>query len=99
MTVTTYTIQDSLAFDPFAGDFGGSGESDAILKDKIVQGRKAHTCSHCGEEIAPKAEHRVRVEIFDGEFMSFRWCAACCHAMNLFSFENDFQTFENRRKK
>lgn len=68
-----------LAFDPFDGDFGS--QTDRVLSDKIVTGRKSHTCSHCDGPIQPGERHRSRSERVDGELMSHRWCAACCALM------------------
>ena len=68
-----------LMFDPFDGDFGAQG--DRILSDKMVTGRKAHTCSHCDGPVSVGERHRSRTEIVDGDMMSHRWCAACCALM------------------
>lgn len=68
-----------LMFDPFDGDFGDQG--DRILSDKMVTGRKPHTCSHCDGPIAVGERHRSRTEIVDGDMMSHRWCATCCGLM------------------
>lgn len=68
-----------LMFDPFDGDFGDQG--DRILSDKMVTGRKAHTCSNCDGPIAVGERHRSRSGIVDGDIMSHRWCAICCGLM------------------
>lgn len=68
-----------LMFDPFEGDFGDQG--DRVLSDKMVTGRKAHTCSNCAGPIAVGERHRSRTEIVDGDMMSHRWCAICCSLM------------------
>lgn len=72
---------DVIAFDPFAGDFGGGGPSDKVLADKIVTARKARPCFHCAEPIAPGTRIRVRKEVYDGDLESFAWCRSCCDAM------------------
>lgn len=68
-----------LTFDPFDGDFGSQG--DKVLSDKMVVGRKAHTCAHCDGPIAVGERHRSRSERVDGDLMAHRWCAACCDLM------------------
>lgn len=71
---------DVLAYDPFAGDFGGSG--DRTLSDRMVKAAKHHAdCHNCGGPIAKGERHRSRSDIFDGEMHSFRWCWSCCTAM------------------
>lgn len=68
-----------LDFDPFEGDFGDQG--DRSLADKMVIGRKAYTCNHCGQPIAVGERHRHKRGVYDGDFMQWRWCALCCDAM------------------
>lgn len=70
-----------LADDPFAGDFGGAGDSDRILSDKMVTARKGGECHTCAEIAQPGTRNRVRTEVYDGELMSFRWCEPCCRLM------------------
>lgn len=78
-----------LQCDPFAGDFGGSGSNDRILRDKMGTARKCGPCQDCGQEIKPGERIRIRAEIFDGAMMSFRWCQACCEAMAQWTAGND----------
>jgi hypothetical protein len=73
-----------LSDDPFAGDYGGSGGGDSILSDKMVTNRKGGTCSTCGEPCEPKTRNRVRVEVYDGELMRFRWCVKCSFGMAVY---------------
>jgi hypothetical protein len=68
-----------LMFDPFDGDFGSQG--DKVLSDKMVTGRKPHTCTHCDGPISIGERHRSRSERIDGNLMAHRWCAACCDLM------------------
>lgn len=68
-----------LDYDPFQGDFGDQG--DRTLSDRMVMARGTYKCSHCRGPILIGEEHRSRSDIADGEFMSWRWCAACCAAM------------------
>lgn len=70
-----------LSDDPFAGDFGGGGDGDQVLSDKMVTTRGGGTCSTCHGPCEPKTRNRVRVEVYDGEMMRFRWCQPCCRAM------------------
>jgi hypothetical protein len=71
---------DVLAYDPFAGDFGDP--SGRLLSDKMVRAAKTHDgCHICAGPVAKGDRHRSRVEIFDGEMLSFRWCWSCCTAM------------------
>lgn len=71
---------DVVAYDPFAGDFGGS--DDKTFVDKMVTARKPHPeCHYCGGAIEPGERHRYRCDRFDGDLTSWRWCWACCVAM------------------
>lgn len=92
-----YNEDDCLACDPFEGDFGGSGDADAILQDKMVKAAKFHECKcHlCAGSIQKGERHRYRVEIYDGEMETFRWCEECCAAMAS-SGEDDGEAFEAR---
>ena len=67
--------------DPFAWDYDGGGDSDCILSDKMVTNRKGGTCHACKGPCEPQTRNRVRSEVYDGEFMRFRWCVHCCFAM------------------
>lgn len=73
-----------LADDPFAGDYGGACAGDGVLSDKMVTNRKGGVCQTCAGECAPGTRNRVRVEVYDGELMSFRWCQTCCFAMAVY---------------
>lgn len=73
-----------LSDDPFAGDYGGSGDGDRVLSDKMVTNRKGGTCHNCAGECAPKTRNRVRAEVYDDELMRFRWCQSCCFAMAVY---------------
>lgn len=75
---------DCLSDDPFAGDFGGGGDSDAVLADKMVTNRKGGTCSTCEGPCEPGSRNRVRTEVYDGDMMRFRWCVHCCFAMAVY---------------
>lgn len=71
---------DVLAYDPFAGDFGGSDDQSFV--DKMVTARKPHPgCHCCGGPIQMGERHRYKCDKYDGELMSWRWCWACCVAM------------------
>lgn len=74
---------DVLSCDPFEGDYGGAGDNDGILRDKIVRANKRHVgaCHLCGGDIEKGARHRSRSEVYDGDLMHFRWCPDCCAAM------------------
>lgn len=69
----------ALQFNPFDGDFGAPG--DIVLSDKIVTARKEGPCSHCGCAICKGERVRSMSAKFDGQLMSYRWCALCCAAM------------------
>lgn len=82
-------IQDEslvLDADPFEGDFGGP--DDRILRDKMVNARKARECQDCGQQIQPGERIRTMTAVFDGELMNYSWCQLCCEAMEK-SFEDD----------
>lgn len=87
------TEEDILAVDPFEGDFGGGGDNDGVLSDKMVTCRKARECHTCAEQTEPGTRIRVRAEVYDGEFMRFAWCAPCCEAM---ADQEDFDRYETR---
>lgn len=87
-----------LRFDPFQGDYGGSGDYDRVLKDKMVTARKPGPCHHCSTTIQPGDRVRSRSEIYDGDMMSFRWCSGCCEVMQMDeSTEQAFDSWERRR--
>lgn len=69
--------QRAMACDPFAGDYDGAGGGDRILNDKIVTARKGGECQCCAQQVIPGTRVRSRTEVYDGELMSFRWCAIC----------------------
>lgn len=73
-----------LADDPFAGDFGGSGDGDRVLSDRMVTNRKGGICHNCAGDCAPGTRNRVRAEVYDGDLMRFRWCQLCCFAMAVY---------------
>jgi len=89
-------------YDPFDGDFGDCG--DTILSDKMVKGRKEHNCGHCKGLIEKGEMHRNLNAKFEGQLMSYRWCADCCTAMvkeleirdTEFEFEGEEFPFETR---
>lgn len=93
----TYDDVKCLACDPFEGDFGGGSDGDGILQDKIVRAAKLHgrKCHLCAGSIQKGERHRYRVEVYDGEMESFRWCPECCAAMAV-SDEDDGEAFEAR---
>ena len=70
-----------LACDPFEGDYGGSGADDSVLSDKMVTTRGVGECHTCAGTVEKGTRNRVRIEVYDGEFMRFRWCEPCCRAM------------------
>lgn len=71
---------DVLGYDPFSGDFGHP--SDHVFFDRIVRAAKPHCgCHTCGGDIEAGERHRHAAGKFDGEFMAWRWCWACCVAM------------------
>ncbi|KAA9149061.1 hypothetical protein F3K36_33900 [Delftia sp. BR1] len=76
-----------LAFDPFDGDFGDQG--DRVLSNKLVTARKTGPCAHCGCEICKGERVRSMSARFDGQLMSYRWCALCCEAMAKCQAEED----------
>jgi hypothetical protein len=72
--------RDVLRYDPFAGDFGG--QDDKVFRDGMIRAAKDHEgCHICGGTIRNGERHRHRVEKFDGDLATFRWCWACCTAM------------------
>lgn len=71
---------DVIAYDPFAGDFGGSDDKPFV--DKMVTARRPHReCHCCGSSIDMGERHRYKCDKYDGELMSWLWCWACCVAM------------------
>lgn len=68
----------ALQYNPFEGDFGGSG--DRTMKDKIGVARVEGPCQDCAQTILPGERVRLRTEFFDGEMRSYRWCNLCCAA-------------------
>jgi hypothetical protein len=78
----------AIRFDPFSGDDGDS----KVLQDRIVTTRKEACCHQCGETIQVGQRTRSRREVFDGEFMTFKWCQVCTSLMA----EDDPAEFEAR---
>lgn len=68
-----------LIFNPFDGDFGAPG--DTVLSNKVVIARKERPCSHCGTDIKKGERVRSMSAKFEGQLMSYSWCALCCAAM------------------
>jgi len=68
-----------MGFYPFEGDDGDY----RILEDKVVVGRKDHPCG-CGEVARAGDHHRVIKGLFDGDFVTLRWCEGCCVAMTTY---------------
>ena len=73
-----------LHVDPFAGDYGGACAGDGVLSDRMVTNRKGGTCHNCAGECQIGTRNRVRVEVYDGDLMRFRWCQQCCFAMAVY---------------
>lgn len=71
--------KNTLAFDPFEGDFGNQG--DKVLKNKMGVARKPGECTACAQQIQPGERVRLMTVRFDGELMTHRWCSLCCTAM------------------
>lgn len=71
--------EKTLTFNPFEGDFGD--QRDRVLKNKMGVARKAGECDNCAQQIQPGERIRLMAALFDGELMSYRWCALCCAAM------------------
>lgn len=84
-----------LGCDPFDGDFGGGGQWDRILSDKIVTCRKRRKCHICAGFTTKRTRIRSRVEVYDNEMMRFAWCNACCAAMA--SYDGDADSELERR--
>ncbi|MGL4576888.1 MAG: hypothetical protein ACRCV9_19025 [Burkholderiaceae bacterium] len=84
---------DILDFDPFQGDFGSPG--DRVLKNKMGFARKAGECQNCAQEIQPGERVRIMNAVFDGDLMSYRWCALCCAAMAK-SYKDNGEEYEAR---
>lgn len=84
-----FSAASCLACDPFAGDFGGGGDWDRILSDKIVVCRKKRKCHICAGFCKPRTRIRSRTEVFDGEMMRFAWCNDCCAAMAAYDGDSD----------
>jgi hypothetical protein len=91
---TTDAISEALCFDPFEGDFGGSG--DRPLRDKIVKFRKPHTCHICATETKVGEIGRNKVDVIDGELLSFFFCYSCCLGMQASVEDGDDYIIEQR---
>ena len=85
--------EKTLAFDPFQGDFGDQG--DRVLRDRMGVARKAGPCNDCAQQIEPGERVRLMTARFDGELMSYRWCALCCAAMAKYE-DDDGEAYEAR---
>lgn len=81
MSETPSWAEHCLGVDPFEGDFGGGGSNDGVLRDVIQKARVESECHTCAQLNGRGTWVRVRAEVYDGEFMRFRWCEPCCVAM------------------
>lgn len=76
-----------LACDPFEGDYGGNGQNDRVLRDRMVTCKvRTRQCFTCASMIERGERIRIRAEIYDGEFMHWQWCEPCCRAMARVTF-------------
>jgi len=82
----TFDLTEALYVDWFEGDFGGD---ETTLSNKIVKGRKEHTCHCCDKTITVGELHRSMTDRVDGELENYRWCAKCCAAAILQSEGHD----------
>lgn len=76
-TLTPEQERAALTFDPW-------GERDATyrtLSNKFITTRRASMCAICLDAIPAGCRVRATREVDDGKAMTFRFCAACCHAM------------------
>lgn len=78
--VSCSSLALALRYDPFYGDMDGESRT---LQDKIVKARKLAECHQCSGVITPGQLIRSRRDVFEGEFMSFRWCQTCTELMAL----------------
>lgn len=85
-----------LSFDPFEGDFGSP--FDRRLEDKIVINRKDHICTFCNQPSRKGEISRVIAEIFWGEFGKYRYCEACCLAMEAWETKQDYEPWKIREE-
>lgn len=83
-----FNEKHALQYDPWGCD---DGEMH-ILQDRIVTGRGGQKCHQCGNVIAKGERIRSRREVFDGDFMAFRWCEICTSLMA----EEDTTALEER---
>jgi hypothetical protein len=56
-------------------DYDGDPSSFSVVRD--VRARKPHQCCECRDAIAVGESHEVVSGKWDGDFASFRTCAAC----------------------
>jgi hypothetical protein len=81
-----------LMTNPYEGDFG---DGEVLLKDKMGNARKPHTCTQCQEGISPGDRVRMRTEAYEGKVMTFYFCTACCLAFAV-SHLDDGRAWESR---
>lgn len=51
-----------------------------LLRDQFHRARKAHTCTRCGEQIAPGQSYRSQFWLVDGEATHDKTCGKCLDA-------------------
>ena len=66
------------------------------LRDYVVQARKEHKCTWCGEKIKIGSQTRCRTDIYDGEFCAIKLCELCCEATILLVDSDGDETYTNR---
>lgn len=77
MNKISFDEKRALLYDPWGCDDGEM----RLLQDKIVTTRGGNKCHQCGVGIKKGERIRSRREVFDGDFMSFRWCQICTSLM------------------
>jgi hypothetical protein len=76
-----------------------------LLSKTAPVARKTYRCEWCGESILPGEIHEKFVQIFEGDFQSWRAHVECVHMMDCISSEypemqeDGFQPHQHRRGK
>ena len=65
------------------GDY--DGDAPTVYNERWVTARKVHTCYECGDPIPVGACHHVVTGLWEGQWETYRWCAACHEIVGEFS--------------
>lgn len=61
------------------------GDEAKCYTERAVMARKVHQCYECREDIGRGTQHQIVSGCWEGEWRSYRFCAACWEILHEFS--------------